>query len=249
MSNNKSPIGVFDSGVGGISVLKEAFNIMPNEDFIFFGDCENAPYGTKPVDKIKELTFKNVEYLLNLGAKAIMVACNTATSAAVRSLREMYPELPIVGIEPAIKPAVEAFSEGNILVMATPMTIKQDKFKFLLEKYRGNADVVPMACPGLMEFVERGELDTPELKAYLEQIITLEEWDSDGIKKHFDVIVLGCTHYPFVKKAIREVAGDGPMIIDGSLGTAQELKRRIAVAGLDNPDKDREGYIFKWIKR
>ena len=132
---NENPIGVFDSGVGGISVLRELVKIMPNENYLYFGDSINAPYGTKEVSVIRELTIKNIEKLLDMGAKSIVVACNTATSAAVRVLRQMYPEIPLVGIEPAIKPAVEYKEKSRVVVMATPMTLKQEKFQNLMEKY------------------------------------------------------------------------------------------------------------------
>ena len=130
------PIGFFDSGFGGLSVLREAIKIMPNEDYIYFGDSKNAPYGTKTVDEVRELTFKAVEFLLNKGVKGIAIACNTATSAAVADLRKMYPELPLVGIEPALKPAVELNKDGDILIMATSMTLKEEKFKRLMDKYK-----------------------------------------------------------------------------------------------------------------
>ncbi|MBM6837465.1 aspartate/glutamate racemase family protein, partial [Clostridium saudiense] len=129
MNKKEMPIGFLDSGLGGISVLREALKIMPNENYIYFGDSKNAPYGTKTKKEIRDLTFNTVEFLLEKGAKGIVVACNTATSAAVAELRLVYPDIPLVGIEPAIKPAVELSKKGNILMMATPMTVKQDKFK------------------------------------------------------------------------------------------------------------------------
>ena len=153
----KLPIGFMDSGLGGLSVLKEAVRIMPNEDFIYYGDSFHAPYGTKHPDVIRELTFTVVEKLLDQGIKGLAVACNTATSAAVAKLRVMYPDLPIVGIEPAIKPAVKMSRGGTILVMATPMTIKQEKFQRLLGLYQKEAKIIPIPCKGLMEFVEHGD--------------------------------------------------------------------------------------------
>ena len=136
MDNKRRPIGFFDSGVGGLSVMREALKIMPNEDYIYFGDSKNAPYGTRTVDEVRKLTFDAVDFLLSKGVKGIVIACNTATSAAVAALRMEYPELPIVGIEPALKPAVELNKEGSILIMATSMTLKEKKFNNLMEKYR-----------------------------------------------------------------------------------------------------------------
>ena len=134
-SETELPIGFMDSGLGGLSVLIEAVHEMPSEDFLYFGDSANAPYGTKPQEEIKRLTYDVVRILLNRGIKGLAVACNTATSAAVRSLREDYPDLPIVGIEPAIKPAVERNKGGRIIVLATPMTIAQEKYRKLVERY------------------------------------------------------------------------------------------------------------------
>ena len=217
------PIGFIDSGLGGLSVLKEAIKIMPHEDFIYYGDSLNAPYGTKSVDEIRDLTFAIVDKLLKLGIKGLAVACNTATSAAVRQLRIMYPDLTIVGIEPAIKPAVESNHGGEILVMATPMTIKQEKFNRLLDSYKDRAKIIPVSCKGLMEFVEHGNLNGSFLEAYFNE--TLVPYLNDTT----ETIVLGCTHYPFLRPYLKEFLGERRIqIIDGSHGTSCELKRQLA---------------------
>lgn len=227
------PIGFFDSGVGGLSVMKEALKIMPNENYIYFGDSINAPYGVKSVEEVKELTFKAVEFLLSKGVKGIAVACNTATSAAVADLRIKYPNLPLVGIEPAIKPAVEIKENGNILIMATPMTIKEAKFKRLMEKYKDRANIIPVPCSGLVEFIEAGKFEGDEVLEYLNN--RLEEY------KNFDItsIVLGCTHYPFIKNSLVEIFGDKVNIIDGGFGTVKELKRKLSKRGLLNTNKEK----------
>ena len=230
---NEKPIGVFDSGVGGISVLRELVKIMPNENYLYFGDSINAPYGTKEVSVIRELTIKNIEKLLDMGAKSIVVACNTATSAAVRVLRQMYPEIPLVGIEPAIKPAVEYKEKSRVVVMATPMTLKQEKFQNLMKKYENQAEIVPLPCPGLMEFVERGDLEGEDLYNYLSIL-----FGSVNSKK-IDSVVLGCTHYPFVRSAIAKVVGQDIDIIDGSLGTSRELMRRLKEKDLLNDSMEK----------
>ena len=224
-------IAVFDSGVGGISVLKEMVRFMPDEDFLYYGDSKNAPYGTKKTDEVKRLTIEHTQDFLNRGAKAVAIACNTATSAAVRTLREMYPDVPLVGIEPALKPAVEEFHRGRILVLATPMTVREEKFHRLLDRWQGDADVIPLAAPGLMDFVERGELDTPELRTFLSELLAVYR---SGGSHPVDAVVLGCTHYPFVAKVIGEVLGDEVRIFDGAYGTARELKRRLEESGLSN---------------
>lgn len=224
------PIGFLDSGVGGLSVMKEAIKIMPNENYIYFGDSYNAPYGTKKVEEVRELTFKAVEFLLSKGVKGVVVACNTATSAAVADLRKIYPDLPLVGIEPALKPAVQLNKSGNILIMATPMTLREAKFNNLLEKYREAASIIPVPCAGLMEFIEAGVLDGVELKTYL----------SEKLNSYNDIssIVLGCTHYPFVKELISNVVGDEVAIIDGGMGTSKEIRRRLDVKGLLSDRKE-----------
>ena len=222
---NREVIGVFDSGVGGISVLRELIQIMPNENYLYFGDSVHAPYGTKTLEEVRAQTTENVQTLLDKGAKSVVVACNTATSAAVAVLRKMYPELPLVGIEPAIKPAVLACPGQRIVVMATPMTLCQDKFQKLMQKYEDMAQIIPLPCPGLMEFVELGDLDSEELHKYLTELL----W---GVQKEdIAAIVLGCTHYPFARKMISEVVGKEVSVFDGGNGTAREMHRRLMVAG------------------
>lgn len=223
---NTEPIGVFDSGVGGISVLRELVKIMPNENYLYLGDSLHAPYGTKSLEEVRSLTIGNVEHLMEMGAKSIVVACNTATSAAVAILRKKYPDLPLVGIEPAIKPAVLHKPDSCVVVMATPMTLRQEKFCKLMAQYQDRARIIPLPCPGLMEFVERGDLDGKDLEKYLTELL----W-TVGEEK-VDSIVLGCTHYPFVRKMIQKIVGDQVVIFDGGNGTAREMKRRLQNLGL-----------------
>ena len=231
-----SPIAVFDSGLGGVSVLKEMIKIMPEEDMYYFGDSANAPYGTKSLEEVRSMTIKHVHDFIEMGCKGVVIACNTATSAAVRTLREMYPDLPIVGIEPAVKPAVEAYPKGNVLVMATPMTIHQEKLKHLIDAYGGDANVIPLACPGLMDFVEVGNVNSPELKGFMRDLL----YQYVG---QLDAVVLGCTHYPFVKDAIIEVLGPEVEIFDGGYGTAKEIKRRLQVQNLLREKGTKKGEI------
>ena len=233
------PIGVFDSGVGGISVLQELIKVMPNENFIYLGDSKHAPYGTKPLETVRKLTFDNVKKLLDEGAKGLVVACNTATSAAVRLMRGMYPQLPIVGIEPALKPAALQKEHPRVLVMATPMTVGQEKFRQLMARYEDKAEIYPLPCPGLMEFVEAGDLESEKLQEFLRQL--LEPY----LDKHLDSVVLGCTHYPFARKMIQRIVGDSVTIFDGGEGTAREMKRRLAAADLLNPSEERGWVRFE----
>ena len=229
MSKKTQPIAVFDSGVGGISVLRELVKIMPNENYIYYGDSINAPYGMKTKEQVKELTIAAAEYLFAQGAKGLVVACNTATSAGVRALREKYPEIPLVGIEPAVKPAATLKAGGRVLVMATPMTIREEKFQNLMAQYANDAEILPLPCPGLMDFVERGDLHSDDFRKYLEEL--LYEYRKNPV----DAAVLGCTHYPFAKEMIQEILGKNVVIFDGGEGTAREMKRRLAEADLLNP--------------
>lgn len=247
------PIAVFDSGVGGISVLKELVKILPNENYIYFGDSKNAPYGMKTLEEVRHLTIQCAEALFEKGAKALVVACNTATSAAVRVLREQYPDIPIVGIEPAVKPAVsieiksqsgdqkpdDGSIQPRVLVLATPMTIREEKFKNLMNRYRDQGKIIPLPCPGLMDFVERGDLHSPEFRKYLEEL--LYEYKKDKV----DAAVLGCTHYPFAKDLIQEILGQDVVILDGGEGTAREMKRRLEAADLINPSQEKGEILFE----
>ena len=229
-------IAVVDSGVGGISVLRELIKIMPNEDFVYFGDSKNAPYGTKSKEEVQALTIRCADRLFEQGAKGLVVACNTATSAAVRVLREMYPYIPIVGIEPAVKPAALCMEHPRVLVMATPMTIHENKFHLLMDRYSDRAEIIPLPCPGLMDFIERGDLDGEDLHKYLQDL--LYSYTDNRV----DAVVLGCTHYPFARKQIQRVLGDKVRIFDGGEGTAREMRRRLAEKNLLR-EEEREGHV------
>lgn len=220
------PVGVFDSGVGGISVLREMVKLLPKEDFLFFGDSANAPYGTKTPEQVRKLTMRQVRKLREQGVKAVVIACNTATSAAIGTLREAFADMPVIGIEPALKPAVALGKAPVVVVMATPATVNGDKFHHLTEQYQGEASIYPVACPGLMEFVEQGIFEGPEVEDTLRRLL------SPCLEKDPDALVLGCTHYPFLRRAIRKVAGDKPVILDGSIGTAYQLRARLQKNGL-----------------
>lgn len=224
-----SPIGFFDSGLGGISVLRGTRALLPGEDYLYFGDSANAPYGVRTVEEVQQLSCRAAEFLLEKGAKALVIACNTATSAAVGLLRERYPGLTIIGTEPAIKPAVQACPGGRVLVMATAMTLQEQKFLDLWKLLHDQAQIVPVPCTGLMEFVERGQLEGEAVEAFL--LDKLEPFT----KVPVDGVVLGCTHYPFLEKAIRKVIGSAPKIFDSADGIARQLRRRLEEEDLINP--------------
>lgn len=218
---SEKPIGFFDSGVGGLSVLREAIKLMPEENYIYFGDSKNAPYGPKNVEEVRSLTLEAIEFLVQKDCKAIVVACNTATSAAIEDIRRKYKNIPVIGIEPALKPAVEMGRKGKIIIMATAVTLMEAKFNSLMKNYNGYADIEPLVCGELVEFVEQGILEGVELRDYLKTKL------KPYLHKDIAAVVLGCTHFPFVKREIKRVIkGDVP-IIDGSIGTVIHLKNQL----------------------
>ena len=214
------PIGVMDSGVGGISVLKHIQALLPHEDLIYFADSKYAPYGNKTPAEITARCFEIADFLIAKDVKALEVACNTATAASIDAMRDKY-SLPIIGMEPAVKPAAEASKNGVIGVLATVGTLKSAQFAALLESYGRNVKVVTQACVGLVECIERGELNTPETKALIRQYCL------PLLAEGADTIVLGCTHYPFVKDVIREIVGKEISLIDTSAAVAKQLKRQL----------------------
>ena len=223
----EQPVGVFDSGVGGVSVLREMVRLLPHEDFLFFGDSANAPYGTKTAEEVCRLTLDRAAYLVSRGVKALVIACNTATSAAIIPLREKYRNIPVIGIEPALKPASMVKEPPTVLVMATPMTVRGEKFHELASRFEGKTKVVPLGCPGLVEFIENGKTAGSEIREYLEHLL-----QPVLSAEKIDAVVLGCTHYPFVRAEIRRIVGEDVPVLDGSEGTARELKRRLEGSGL-----------------
>ena len=225
MNTREDYIGVFDSGLGGISVLRHLLRVLPEEKFLYFGDSANAPYGTKTRDEVRNLTFAALEKLMQRGIKAFVVACNTATSAAINELRAAYPELIIIGIEPALKLAADRFPGGALGVMATPMTLREEKFSALMARYEGSCRVYKLPAPGLVELIESGRADSPETDALLKALF-------DTCPEPLDAVVLGCTHYPFAAEALSRVLGEKVALLDGGDGTARETRRRLAAAGL-----------------
>lgn len=221
----RCPIALFDSGVGGISVLAEMIRCMPHESYLYFGDSAHAPYGSRPAEEVRALSEAHVSRLLKMGAKAVVIACNTATGVAITALRERYPEIPMIGMEPAIKPAALAHPGGRILVMATPVTLASAKFLHLMEQHAHEAEILPVPCSQLARMVEAGILSGAELDAYL--AATLAPFLTEPV----DAVVLGCTHYPFVREAIVRATGTAN-IYDGGYGTARETERRLRALGL-----------------
>ena len=219
-------IAVFDSGVGGISVLRHLVDVLPGERFLYFGDSANAPYGSRPTEEVRQLTLDGAAYLLeNYPLKALVIACNTATAAAVRQVREKYPDLIVIGIEPALKVAADHFPGGRIGVMATEVTLREEKFDLLLHRFDRDCTITKIPAPGLVQLVEQGKVDHPETDALLHGIL-------DPYVGKLDALVLGCTHYPFAAAAIGRVLGPEVRLLEGGGGTARETRRRLEKAGL-----------------
>ncbi|MCH3983584.1 MAG: glutamate racemase [Lactobacillus delbrueckii] len=215
------PIGVFDSGQGGLTVLSRLVDLMPNEDYVFYGDSANAPYGVKSKEEVYQLAKRVVDELIDKHqVKAVMIACNTATSAAADRLRREY-SLPIIGIEPAVKPAAEENPGRQVVAMATPLTLEQDKFNQLVAECVEPGQVVKVPAPKLVELIEKGQTDSPAIYQYLEELLAPYAGKAAGV-------VLGCTHFPFAKQAIQEILGPQAKVYDGAIGAAAEVKRQLA---------------------
>ena len=226
MNTKHDYIAVFDSGVGGISVLRHLLRYLPGERFLYFGDSANAPYGSRSTEEVRQLTLAAAEFLTReYPIKALVIACNTATAAAVRQLRERYPQLIVIGIEPALKVAADHFPGGRIGVMATEVTLREEKFDTLLHRFETECTIAKIPAPGLVQKIEAGRADCPETEALLRETL------ADHIGS-LDALVLGCTHYPFAAKAISRILGPEVKLLDGGDGTARETKRRLEAANL-----------------
>ncbi len=223
MADKNQSIAVFDSGVGGISVLRELMKLMPEENYLYYGDSANAPYGTRTTQEVCRLTLAAADMLFSRNVKALVVACNTATAAAIGELRQNYPDKIIIGIEPALKVAADHFPGGRVGVMATQVTLREEKFATLSQKFpQMQVSLIP--APGLVELIEEGSTQA-KLEAFLRPIL-------NNYVNQLDAVVLGCTHYPFAADAIRRILGQNIVLLDGGKGTAQQTRRRLEEAGL-----------------
>lgn len=228
-SSATGPVGVFDSGLGGLSVLRHIRQALPQEDLLYVADAGFAPYGGRPEHEIVARTVAVTEYLLSKGAKALVVACNTATAAAIKGVREVHPDLPVVGVEPGLKPAAALTRSGTVGVMATAFTLGSRKFAGLYEQITAATGVrfLPQPCVGLVDLIEKGDLDAPEIAAMVEQYV------SPLLAQGADTLVLGCTHYPFVlhlieaaiHKALLDDAHNKVAIVDTGDAVARQLVR------------------------
>ena len=215
---SEAPIGLFDSGVGGLSVLREVRALLPAESLLYVADSGHVPYGEKSPEFIRLRSQKIAEFLLGQGAKALVLACNTATAAAVADLRERYPELPIVGMEPAVKPAAAATRSGVVGVLATTGTLKSARFAALLDRFASDVRVITQPCPGLVEQIEAGELDTPRTRELL------QGWVGPLLAEGCDTLILGCTHYPFIEPLLRSLVPASVSLVDTGAAVARRLQ-------------------------
>ncbi len=236
----KTPIAVLDSGVGGLSVLKHIHALLPHENLIYFADSKHAPYGNKTPQQIQKRVFAVAKFLVTHGAKALVIACNTATAAAAASLRDKYAflEIPIIGMEPAVKPAAEASHNGIIGVLATSGMLKSAQFSALLESHGRNVQVVTQACVGLVEQIELGELDSAKTLQLIRQ------YTKPLLDEHADTIVLGCTHYPLIKAAIQHIVGEHIHLIDTGAAVARQLQSKLVEHGLLALDHEKAEVII-----
>lgn len=227
MNQKNDYIAVFDSGVGGISVLRQLIPTMPNERYLYFGDSANAPYGVRPVEEVQQLCLNVAEKLVAQGVKAIVIACNTATAAAKEVLQKAYPDLAIVGIQPPVPQAADRFPGGTVGVMATPLTMKSPKILGLMEAHSHQSNFVSLPAPGLADLVEAGLGNSPESEELLRPLL-------EPHAGKLDAIILGCTHYPFAAETVKKILGENTAVMDGSPFTAAETKRLLETAGLLN---------------
>ena len=225
MSRAEAPVALFDSGVGGLSVWREVARQLPDETILYLADQAHLPYGPRPLAEVRRYARGIARFLLDEGAKLIVVACNTASAAALHHLRMVFPDVPFVGMEPAVKPAVERTRSGQVGVIATPATFQGELFRRLVERFAANVELHTQVCPGLVEAVERGEFDSPRVEGLLHRY--LDPMVDAGI----DQLVLGCTHYPFLERAIRRVVGEGVALIDPAPAVARQVGRVLAARG------------------
>ncbi|SCZ21716.1 MULTISPECIES: glutamate racemase [Pseudomonas] len=218
----EAPIAVFDSGVGGVSVLAEIQHLLPNESLLYLGDCGHIPYGEKTPEFIRQRCSVMAGFFREQGAKALVIACNTATVAGVADLRRDFPDWPIVGMEPAVKPAAAATRSGVVGVLATTGTLQSAKFAALLDRFATDVRVITQPCPGLVERIESGDLHSPELRALLKHYV------DPLLANGCDTIILGCTHYPFLKPMLKSMIPESISLIDTGAAVARQLQRLLA---------------------
>jgi len=235
---NDRMIGVFDSGVGGLSVWLEIVRQLPGENTLYLADQAHVPYGSRSLTEVREFSEAITRFLLDQGARVIVVACNTASAAALHYLRRAFPRVPFVGMEPAVKPAVERTHSGVVAVLATEATFQGELFASLLDRYAGDTEVLTQVCPGLVDVVESGALETSEAEALLRTYL------SPLIEARVDQVVLGCTHYPFLRPIIERIVGESVSVIDPAPAVARQTGRVLAGKGDSACDRCQGRHLF-----
>ena len=225
MKSSNDPIGVFDSGVGGLSVLRVMLEQMPHESMIYFGDQGHVPYGPRSMAEIQEFSEGITRFLLERNARLIVVACNTASAAALQYLRGSFPGVPFVGMEPAVKPAAEITKTGRVGVLATPATFQGALYASVVERFGAGVEFFQHTCPGLVDQIEKGELDSAGTRSILEDALL------PMLEKNIDTVVLGCTHYPFVIPLIQNITGETVRVIDPAPAVARQVRRLLEAGG------------------
>jgi glutamate racemase len=228
MNHSLAPIGVFDSGVGGLSVLRAIRMQLPAEEVVYFADQGHVPYGPRPLDEVRMFSDTITRFLLGYDAKLIVVACNAASAAALQSLRQTFPDIPFVGMEPAVKPAAETTHSGVVGVLATPATFQGALYASVVERFANHVILLQSTCPGLVQQVEQGQLEAAETRRILEEALR------PMLEQGIDTVVLGCTHYPFVIPLIREIAGGGVRVIDPAPAIALQVERLLGAGEMLN---------------
>jgi len=234
--SSSAPLGIFDSGIGGLSVLREIRRQLPGERLLFLADQAHVPYGPRPLEEVRGFAEAISAYLISQGAKLIVVACNAASAAALHHLRQVFPQTPIVGMEPAVKPAAEHTHSGVVGVLATPATFQGALYASVLERFARGVIVLQDTCPGLVGQIETGEISSAETRHILEQAL------HPMLAARIDTIVLGCTHYPFVIPVIQEIAGEAVRVIDPAPAVARQVERVLKAHNLLN-ESDSEGTV------
>lgn len=227
-----APIGIFDSGVGGLSVLRAIRTQMPHENLLYFADQGHVPYGPRSLEQVRQFSEAITRFLIAQGAKLIVVACNTASAAALHHLRETFPDIPFVGMEPAIKPAAEHTNSGVVGVLATPATFQGKLYASVVERFAKGVSVLQDTCPGLVEEIERGAMEAESTRNILAAALR------PMLEKGLDTVVLGCTHYPFVIPIIKQIVGEDVRVIDPAPAVARQVERRLEALNLLRGEDD-----------
>ncbi len=227
------PIGIFDSGVGGLSVLREIIRQLPQEDIVYIADQAHVPYGRRPLEEVRRYALGITQYLLSKQSKLIVLACNTASAAALRYLRELFPHTPFVGMEPAVKPAAETTKSGVVGVLATPATFQGDLYASVIERFAQGVKILQHTCPGLVQQIEDGNFDGATTRYILEEAL------KPMLAANIDTVVLGCTHYPFVIPLIQQIVGDQVRVIDPAPAVARQTSRLLEQLNLLKPSPAR----------